>query len=825
MPLCTIGHRFARTGQQDQLFVFEWKQSLLHKHDWDAHAWPYIVYDDDAVASPVRVQSIAGRPVLQPKQWMACGLVFLDFDKSNDHRGILEAFFSLPEKHYLGNYSAIYPTKGGMRFVYELDAAVTSDEFGPLVRGMATELAILTGLQVDVTTDQWSRCMRLPRVTRDDEKAKGPTWLEPYYFDPVVTDAVLQRRQVKPRNDRLPWDTRGRAMATEAGEKTPDLDFDLPANRVKAYRRAMRTSRFKDYVFVTDEGDRAPIGVGRRDQMLIAIAGDTVARCFIGVPEASADEVFALLKPIAMGFERDSTSESWEEKLWRLIRHSWNGEVKKREDENQKESADRSLKENLQIQIAKFLPAEQLPNDAAMRDIYIQRHYCLQTKTGAYVVTANGEYSQTPLQARQLPAHFGESLSYLAENAFLLENGTPMSGQEILNRHSINIDDVVYEAGAKRQARLAIEADRRILHVVPFALRQDLIDNAEFDPEIDAWLSTFRDAELLRRWLPAALAVQEGPVASCYLHGPRAVGKSMLALALAECFHGQPVPAAQAFSNFNGALLTSPVVLIDEGLPERRDGMSTADLFRSLVTGTAVSTQRKFEDQAVTHVPYRLIFAANSFDMAISLFGRRSLGPQDRGAFQERMLVVECGQGPADYLNSRGAMSFTKDSPKGSWLGGPCRLARHLIWMYLEAASVGFVRDGRMLVEGQPHPGFTMAFDLSGEGRTVVDDLVTTVSLAMNKKSAPPALFSCLRLDIDGKVWIKKRPFVRMKCMRSEEAYSNALDRFLTGNARPSPTDMVTEYEVDVGKIMFCGAAEGLSVSPLQVLSAQQVLS
>lgn len=825
MPLCTIGHRFAKNNAADQLFVFPWRECLLHKHDWDAHAWPYVLFNDDVPATPVRVKSVAGRPVLAPGQWMGCWLAFLDFDKSNDHRAILEKFLGIPERHYLSKFSAVYPTKGGMRFVYELDSPVDTDQYGPLVRGMAAELAILTGLQVDESTDQWSRCMRLPSVTRNDEKGQGPTWEQPYWFDTIVQDAVLATREVRPRFDRLPWDTRGRAAMTEAPEATPDLDTELPDARKRAYKKAMRSSRFKDYIFVTDEGDRAPIGQGRRDQMLIAIAGDTVARCFVGVPEACAEEVFALLKPIALGFELDNNSETWEEKLWRLIRHCWNGEVKKQEDNSKKETADRSLREILQIEMMKYLPKETIPNDAGARDAFCQRHYCLQTKSGAYVVLPSGEYSHAPLRASQLPAHFGESLSHLAESAFLLENGTPMSGQEILNRHSVNIDDVIFEAGAKRLSRLSIQGDRRILHVVPFGLRQDLIDTAAFDPEVDAWLDSFKDAAILKRWLAAALALHEGPIAACYLHGPRAAGKSMLALAIAECFHGQPTPGAMAFSNFNGALLNSPVIMVDEGLPERKEGMSTADLFRSLVTGSAVSTQRKFEDASVTMIPYRILFAANSFDMASELFGRRSLGAQDREAFRERMLVVECGDGPTHYLNSRGAMSFTKDDPKGSWLGGACRLSRHLIWLYLQQAAIGFKRDGRMLVEGNQHPGFSMSFDLSGDGRTVVDDLVSSIGIAMNRKQAPPALLNCLRVEHDGCVWVKKRPFVKLKCLRSERHYSKALDRFLTGRSRLAPNDMITEFEVDVLKLSFCGASEGLAVSPLQVLAAQKVLA
>lgn len=835
MPLCTIGHRFAELGQLEQLFVVDWREALLHHHDWDAHAWPYVVFAGDEPAPAKRIASIAGRPNLEPNQLALCWLIFLDFDKSNDHAGILELFFNrIPESHYLRRFSAIYPTRSGMRWVYALESPITADEYGAVVRGIAFDLAALTTLQVDVSTDQWSRCMRLPSVTRHDEKADGPTWAESYWFETLHQDEVVRMSELRPRHDRLPWDTRGRPMATLAGEELPDVDHRLPPGRLSAYKKAMRVSRFREYIFVGDDGDRAVIQPGRRDQMLMALSGDTVSRCFLGVPEASAEEVFHLLVPIALGFEHDG-GEPWPTKLWRMVRHSWNGEVKKQEDRVQRDAVDRTARETVQLEMAKHLPAEVLPNDPVARDAMLQRYYCLQTKKGVHVVTPTGEYTHTPLLTHQLPAYFGESLSHLSPDAFCTESGSPMHGMEILNRHSVVIDDVVYEAGERVGARLTIEGGRKILKVVPFALRSDLVERAAFDPEIDAWIGSFRDAANLRRWLPAALAVHLGPVASCYLHGPRSAGKSMLALGLADCFFGQPVPASQAFAEFNGALIQNPVIMIDEGLPDRRGGMSTADLFRSLVTGSAVSTMAKYQDAAVSRIPYRLIFAANSFDMVQTLIGKRSLGSQDRDAFTERILVVECGDGPSEYLRKNGSMSFTKDSPKGSWIGGECRLARHLIHLYLQQFKTGsgkeWKRDGRMLVEGKIHPGFTLAFDLSGSGRTVVDDLVRSLaSITSKKQTASPALFLAMEVDSQGRVWLKKRPFVKQmvgigSAARDEQAYSLALDRFLTGLTRTSPVDMSTQYEIDIAKVAYCGDSEGLSIASLMHYQVAQATS
>jgi hypothetical protein len=226
----------------------------------------------------------------------------------------------------------------------------------------------------------------------------------------------------------------------------------------------------------------------------------------------------------------------------------------------------------------------------------------------------------------------------------------------------------------------------------------------------------------------------------------------------------------------------------------------------------------------VTKIPYRLIFAANSFDMAKQLVGRRTMAAQDRDAFRERILVLDTGSAPAKYLDSNGAMQFTKYSPQGSWLGKECRLARHLIRLYqLYFEEQVFVRDGRLLVEGRMHPTFTMAFDLSGAGREVVDDLAIDISKWMKGNFASVELRKAMHIDRNtGRVWIKKRPYTKMACLRSSlrssDQYTIALDRFLLHATRVDPEDMAVQQEIDVQRLIFCARAEGLQTIELAAL-------
>jgi hypothetical protein len=254
--------------------------------------------------------------------------------------------------------------------------------------------------------------------------------------------------------------------------------------------------------------------------------------------------------------------------------------------------------------------------------------------------------------------------------------------------------------------------------------------------------------------------------------------------------------------------------------------MDTADLFRSLVTGGPISVQKKFQDAHNSNIPYRVMFAANSYDMVRHLVGKRTMEATDRDAFRERILVMETGQRPANYLDARGAMQFTRYSPKGSWLGGECRLARHLIRLYQTLfLEQEFVRDGRLLVEGQQHPAFMLAFDLGGHGHDVVDELVADIGRLVERKIPNQDLPKAMRIE-NGRVWVKKRPYTkiligRIPRMRTSSA-STVLERFTTGVSKGDPNDHATMIEIDIERLYFVAKSEGLATSSLERLRLEK---
>lgn len=806
-----FGSRFARKASPeggDPLKTCSWEDAFTQEFPDDAHAWPYLFYQDGVQCEPqwrmpANLEGVEGT--------VLCNFLFFDLDDLS-HEEALDGLAKLPEDHYLRSMCCLYFTKGGIRLVYRLAEPVLPDEYGPIVRGMSVELWSRTSLRVDPSTDQWHRCFRLPRVQRDDDKSKGPTWLEGYWKEPALDlENTVHPDTLPVRREKLPWaETRA---AARADDTRPHDDDQIPEARKKLYRTLLRVSRFKDYIFEP----YVQIQPGRRDATIMAMSGEVVARSYSGVPESGPAEIYLLLYPVVESMPPDAP-----DKLWRLIQHSWTEQAKKETDRKEKLAHDATQRDVIVEKMLTCLPQDEVPNDTAARADFARRHYCLQTGATVFPVRKDGTYSNQGIRASQLPAHFNDGLQCLVENGFRNQQGAPLGGQEILNSYSTNVNSVEFVPGKKPETKLARIGDRYTLQVTPFCLRQDLVDDAQLDNEIGDWLDAFEGAEKLKRWLASAVAPHLGGTAALYLHGPARVGKSMLAQGIADCFQAPVVPGMQAFSEFNGALQQSPVIMVDEGLPTRLTGMDISDLFRSLVTGGPISVMRKHQDALTSKIPYRVIFAANSFDMVRQLIGRRTMSPQDRDAFRERILVIDTGTGPADYLDRRGAMEFTKHSAKGSWIGGECRLARHIIRLHqIMFEENSFERSGRLLVEGEPHPSFTISFDLGGFGREVMDDLLSDSERIYTGRMNDPQLAMAMVFE-DGVLWVSRRPYVKLKCKqnghRDSNAYTTALDRFLLGKSRICPRTMGTQQAVDLTKLVYCAKNEGLAIHNIQPL-------
>lgn len=208
--------------------------------------------------------------------------------------------------------------------------------------------------------------------------------------------------------------------------------------------------------------------------------------------------------------------------------------------------------------------------------------------------------------------------------------------------------------------------------------------------EVDRWLRLLAgdSAEKVLDWLATVTDLQ-WPTAALYLCGPRGTGKGLLAAGVARLWGQSVTSYADITGNFNSALRTCPVVLLDEGCRPPADGSAS---FRSLVGETRRPLTEKYRPAATLVGAVRLIIAANNMD-ALKL--RESLTPEDEAAIGQRILFVRGGAEAAAYLRGLGGRLHT-----AAWVddcGRPGALPRHVAWL---AANRTVVRGERFLVEG-----------------------------------------------------------------------------------------------------------------------------
>jgi len=86
-------------------------------------------------------------------------------------------------------------------------------------------------------------------------------------------------------------------------------------------------------------------------------------------------------------------------------------------------------------------------------------------------------------------------------------------------------------------------------------------------------------------------------------------------------------------------------------------------------------------------------------------------------------------------------------------------------------------------------------------------------------RSNDPKLAMAMTYEGD-RVWISRRPYVKLKCAqnsyRDSNNYTIALDRFLLGVTRTCPRTMGIQQAVDLTKLAFCAKNEGLPLVAIQ---------
>ncbi len=273
----------------------------------------------------------------------------------------------------------------------------------------------------------------------------------------------------------------------------------------------------------------------------------------------------------------------------------------------------------------------------------------------------------------------------------------PLGPVGLYQRYGRRADTVIYRMGTAggfiprgADGGTLVEGVCRYIEVEP-----------RYDDRVASWLFELGgghdgNPDRLLDWL-STVTLLHRPTAALYLRGAPSCGKSMLAFAVAGGWGRHIVDYADVvLGAYSGALARSPIVLVEERVPETHQERSSGALFKRFVGRTSHQYTEKYKPSGTIEGCARVIVTAND-DNALRLSAEDQR--QGEEAIGLRILHVVVPPTAAEYLASIGGPSGTAD-----WVlredGSPGRIWRHVMW--LREHHVLSRPPGRLLVEGDP---------------------------------------------------------------------------------------------------------------------------
>lgn len=562
----------------------------------------------------------------------------------------LSAIKSSPEASRAGWYK----TRGGYHLVWTLDPGLTPGDWERYVAALRARLR-RDGIAINEECKDWTRLMRLPRVTRDGEIQNLPRDLERIgslnlLAAPLPSQSPTQKKD-PPKLELVP---------------PPQTSTD-DWSRVKVGQR-LRDQLEAGKPFGNTKSRRIEsMGEHGRDTQILSAAGALLS----GMDEPDVEVVVRLMLPSVLASRRDNPQEIGDEDALRARVRAL----------CEKELAGRPSKPP---------PAEPLPEDPfdGLENRIVDStlpllisgrvgrgYYVLDDRTGKYI----GPHS---------PDHVAKAVLELCPSRgqrALGAQGAPRDGKRIFHEDGAFVDQIILRAGI--QGSVYDQRDRTLYEAcAPWSEVEP-----EYNERIDHWLRLLGGSqqERLLDWLATVRRIDR-PTSVLYLQGPKAIGKSMVWEGLAGLWRSRAaVPYETLSASFDGQLAESLLVVADEGMQDRSFGRgSPSAIFRTVVTSSRRTVKRKNLPDAVLEACFRLVVTSND-DEALNL--REQLSAESVEAIAERILYVVSGPEAGAYLRSIGGRETTEAWVRG---GG---LVRHVLWL----EQTREVKSGnRLLVEG-----------------------------------------------------------------------------------------------------------------------------
>jgi len=623
-------------------------EACRYAWDTDAHAVGYYIPGEEALP---RLKVAALRHLLDAGVSPLMGWIFLDVDRPGhapwpSPEAAETTIGALLDRHggpggALAT-AGVYTTRAGFRLVYRPAEAFPVEVAGQWLRGFIRHLERATGLTIDKVSREWSRCFRLPYVTRDGLPTSPYVDMERLWGPPLDWAPTGNLRAVIEAPARAPRDH------GEAPDEIPVVGDDV-WRQLGELGEVLQAGE----VLAAPPDQRGTGQLGRDQTMIHTLA--TVAG-ILGTQDPSV--LYGVLGPSVAADESDGAPSL--DKLWGRCVH-W----------ADLEGAKAAQREALTAAMATAPPI-------------------LYHGSAYYVLHADAPEGPTYRPPVHAPA-VCEALERWGDPSLQsrTSKNKPRQLAEYLADYGRQVVHVIAEMGRKISVFQADVNGGTLLEGVCIPLDVAPVEH----PEVDEWLRRLggEEADRLLDWV-ATVHRTDRPTCALYLQGTKGSGKNLLASGLAAIWGTGPTDYEDAVGSFNDALARSPLVFADESMASiNAKNLSAA--FRKLVGSSELRLARKFQPVATLRGSVRMLIAANNPN-ALAL--RESLTADDLDAIVDRILHVQVGPNAAQYLRDIGGREATE-----GWVlkadATPGKIAEHAMWL---AENRPITPGKRFLVEG-----------------------------------------------------------------------------------------------------------------------------
>lgn len=656
------------------------------------------------------------------------------------------------------DWTWLYTTTHGARLVYALSTPVPVDQAEGLMAGMVRDFLIY-GIALDDLKD-WTRLFRLPRVTRVLGQGQSiRTWQDPMFEEVCRQDVLLDPTTVRPD-------------AVHSGSTTKSFEYvDDPMPDPHEARQLIELGHG-----LTDWAKEAKRMLSGREcypclfeHQPIAKSGErnsTIHR-FVGqvcamtrhLVNGTAAHVFGLFVPSIeqLNLEDPEDTEDFFETCWRAVCMYWAAETARIEEFKAQQAEYEQHKVSLESMVIQGMRTwcnnPELLDDA-MAPWWLSEHLIAATDVSLHIMQPDGYYDPVPVRRDQLIARIRElRMSPLLPIEELRPDGKGMKAvppQQLVDRHSTRVSSV---EGAINVTGTMIRNVGRPNAVLVHRMYGRKSLEPRYDPEVEQWLRYLAGDEptflRLCNWIGHSLAFEDGPICALSLAGPPACGKKMLVQGLVECIDTEISASSKEFGRFQGLLLKTPFLVVNEGIATPRNGaQQVADQFRHFVSGDPLLIEQKFRDPILVRSPLRILFMANNVDVIRELCGNRDLTPDDRHALAERLFHFYASERASQWLRARGGIRFTRGWIHGDGgERGQFRVARH--FLHLHETRPPVPSGNRLLVQGNLDDEMIRQMShRSGSAPAVIETLVNMVEASRSAGGVPG-------LHLDGsQIWV-----------------------------------------------------------------------